>query len=59
MAEKGFDGQQLAEISRIINAENSDVYDVLACIAFALAPIARSEARAVRSSLIMKASGST
>jgi type I restriction enzyme, R subunit len=45
MAGKGFDGQQLAEISRIINAENSDVYDVLAYIAFALAPIARSEAR--------------
>jgi len=42
MAENGFGGQQLTEIGRIINAENSDVYDVLAYIAFALAPIARS-----------------
>lgn len=43
MSEKGFGREQLTEISRIINAENSDVYDVLAYIAFALAPIARSE----------------
>ena len=43
MTEKGFGRDQLTEISRIINAENSDVYDVLAYIAFALAPIARSE----------------
>jgi type I restriction enzyme, R subunit len=43
MTEKGFGREQLTEISRIINAENSDVYDVLAYIAFALAPIARSE----------------
>ncbi|MBR1034465.1 hypothetical protein JQ584_49340 [Bradyrhizobium liaoningense] len=42
MTEKGFGREQLTEISRIINAENSDVYDVLAYIAFALAPIARS-----------------
>ena len=31
--------EQLAEISRMINAENSDLFDVLAYIAFALAPI--------------------
>jgi type I restriction enzyme R subunit len=43
MTEKGFGREQLTEISRIINAENSDVYDVLAYIAFALAPIARAE----------------
>ena len=29
--------------SRLISAENSDVYDVLGYIAFSLAPIARSE----------------
>jgi hypothetical protein len=34
---------QLAEISRMINAEKSDVFDVLAYIAFASAPITRSE----------------
>ena len=43
LAEKGFGGEQLAEISRMINAEKSDVFDVLAYIAFALAPITRSE----------------
>ena len=43
LAEKGFGGEQLAEISRMINAEKSDLYDVLAYIAFALAPITRSE----------------
>lgn len=48
MAEKGFGKGQLTEISRIINAENSDVFDVLAYIAFALAPIARSERVKVR-----------
>ena len=43
LAEKGFGGEQLAEISRMINAEKSDLFDVLAYIAFALAPITRSE----------------
>jgi type I restriction enzyme R subunit len=43
LAEKGFSGEQLAEISRMINAEKSDLYDVLAYIAFALPPITRSE----------------
>ena len=43
LGEKGFAGEQLAEISRMINAEKSDVFDVLAYIAFALAPITRSE----------------
>lgn len=43
LAEKGFAGEQLGEISRMINAEKSDLYDVLAYIAFALAPITRSE----------------
>jgi type I restriction enzyme R subunit len=43
LAEKGFGPDQLLEISRMINAEKSDVFDVLAYIAFALAPITRSE----------------
>ncbi len=38
LADKGFGGEQLTEISRMISAENSDVYDVLAYIAFALSP---------------------
>lgn len=43
LADKGFGADQLTEISRIINADKSDVFDVLAYIAFALAPITRSE----------------
>jgi type I restriction enzyme R subunit len=43
LGEKGFSGEQLSEISRMINAEKSDLFDVLAYIAFALAPITRLE----------------
>jgi type I restriction enzyme R subunit len=43
LADKNFGPEQLAEIGRAINAEKSDVYDVLAYVAFALAPITRSE----------------
>ena len=43
LSEKGFGNEQLLEISRMINAEKSDVFDVLGYIAFALAPITRSE----------------
>ncbi len=43
LTERGFGAEQLAIISRIINAEKSDVFDILAYIAFALAPITRSE----------------
>lgn len=34
LAEKGFAKQQLTEFQKILNAENSDLYDVLAYIAF-------------------------
>ncbi len=53
LAEKGFGAEQLAEISRIINAEYSDVFDVLAYIAFALTPITRSERVETRKSNIL------
>ncbi len=43
LAEKGFGPEQLGEISKVINAEKSDVFDVLAYVAFALAPMTRSE----------------
>ena len=43
LAEKGFGGEELHEIERLIDAEKSDLYDVLAYIAFALAPITRQE----------------
>jgi len=40
---KGFDRTQLAEIQRALAAEQSDLYDVLAYIAFALPRISRQE----------------
>ncbi len=43
LAEKGFGGEQLAEIRQIVDAEKSDVYDVLANIAYAIAPITRED----------------
>ncbi len=43
LAEKGFGEEQLAEAKIMIDAENSDVFDVLAYIAFTLAPISREE----------------
>ncbi|WP_448041392.1 EcoAI/FtnUII family type I restriction enzme subunit R [Bradyrhizobium liaoningense] len=48
LAERGFGGEQLAEISKMINAEQSDVFDVLAYIAFALAPVSRAERVSLR-----------
>ena len=43
LAEKGFGGEQLAEMQRIIDAEKSDLFDVLAHIAYALPPLTREE----------------
>ena len=43
LEEKGYGIEQLDEIKRIIDAEKSDVFDVLAYIAFALTPITREE----------------
>ena len=43
LEEKGYGGEQLAEVSRMINAEKSDLFDVLAYIAYALPTITREE----------------
>ena len=43
LEEKGYGRQQLAELSGVINAEKSDLYDVLAYIAFALPTISRKQ----------------
>jgi type I restriction enzyme R subunit len=43
LVEKGYGKEQLAEVSRMIDAERSDLYDVLAYIAFARVPISREE----------------
>jgi len=41
--EKGYGIEQLAEVGKMIEAENSDLYDVLAYIAFNLPPVTRAE----------------
>ena len=47
LAEKGFGGEQLAEMQKIIDAEKSDLFDVLAHVAYAFAPVTRED-RAAR-----------
>ena len=41
LSEKGYGGAQLAEIKRAINAENSDIFDVLAYVAFPSSEVSR------------------
>lgn len=43
LEEKGYGIEQLQEIGKMIEAEKSDIYDVLAYVAFNLSPITRSE----------------
>src|SRR5438093_2892576 len=43
LAEKGFGRDQLAEMQRIIDAEKSDLFDVLAYVAYALPTLSRDE----------------
>ena len=43
LEERGYGMEQLAEISKLIEAENSDLYDVLAYIAFDQIPVTRAE----------------
>lgn len=45
LADRGFGKEPLAEMQKIIDAENSDLFDVLAYVAFSSAPLSR-EARA-------------
>ncbi len=46
LAEKGFGHEQLTEMQKIIDAEQSDLFDVLAHVAYATPPVTR-ETRAV------------
>jgi type I restriction enzyme R subunit len=41
LAERGFGATQLAEIGKLISAEKSDIFDVLAYVAYASPPITR------------------
>src|ERR1035437_7531119 len=52
LAERGFGREQMAEMQKIIDAENSDLFDVLAHVAYALPPLTREE-RATRAKLAM------
>ena len=47
LAEHGFGHEQMAEMQKIIDAENSDLFDVLAYVAYALPTLTREE-RATR-----------
>jgi type I restriction enzyme R subunit len=47
LADKGFSKEPLAEMQKIIDAENSDLFDVLAYVAFAFAPETRAQ-RAIK-----------
>lgn len=43
LADKGFGRAQLSEMQKMIDAENSDIYDVLANVAYSLTPLTRAE----------------
>ena len=43
LSEKGFGQDQLAEMQKIIDAEKSDLFDVLAHVAYAMPPLTREE----------------
>ena len=43
LAEQGFGAEQMAEMQRIIDAEKSDLFDVLAHVAYALPTLTRDE----------------
>jgi type I restriction enzyme R subunit len=54
LAEKGFGHEQLREMQKIVDAEKSDLFDVLAYVAYALPPLTRAE-RAARAKVAISA----
>ncbi|MGE0682488.1 MAG: EcoAI/FtnUII family type I restriction enzme subunit R [Candidatus Binatia bacterium] len=52
LAERGFGKEQLAEMQKIIDAEKSDLFDVLAHVAYALPPLTREE-RAAKAKVVL------
>ena len=52
--EKGFGREQLVEMQKVIDAENSDIFDVLAYVAYAQEPLTREE-RAARAKAVIDA----
>lgn len=53
LGEKGFGKDQLAEMQKIIDAEKSDLFDVLAHVAYAVSPLTREE-RAARAKVVIR-----
>jgi type I restriction enzyme R subunit len=53
LAEKGFGREQMAEMQKIIDAEKSDLFDVLAYVAYALPTLSRQE-RAAKAKIEIK-----
>jgi type I restriction enzyme R subunit len=43
LADLGYDSERLDDMRRLIDAPNSDIFDVLAYVRFTLAPLARSQ----------------
>ena len=58
LAEHGFGQEQLAQMQRLIAAEHSDLFDVLAYVGYAVAPLTRAE-RAARAKVIISTHFST
>ena len=58
LTEKGFGSSQLAEMQKIIDAEKSDLFDVLAYVAYALPTMTREE-RAARAKVIIESEFNT
>jgi type I restriction enzyme R subunit len=54
LEERGFAGEQLAAVTKIIDAEKSDLFDVLAYIAYTKAPLTRAERVNAHKPQIMK-----
>ena len=52
LAEKGFGNEHPTEMQKIIAAEKSDLFDVLAYVAYALAPLTREERAAKAMALV-------
>lgn len=49
LADKGFGREALADMQKVIEAENSDLFDVLAYVAFATNPVTRADRAAAAS----------
>jgi len=58
LAEKGFGHDQLLEMQKIIDAEKSDLFDVLAHIAYAMPTLTREE-RAAKAKIVINSHFST